>query len=355
MRIIHIADCHLMAEPEKGTKLAKIRKQEILDSFAGIIDVCNETEADLLLIAGDLFHSAPRLKDLKEIDYLFKKLLKTRVVLVAGNHDYIGPRSFYRDYEWQGPVTMITDSEMTHVTFADIRTSVYGFSYPTRDVKEPVYDDVKAVGDGIQILLAHGGDEKNAPMNFRKIAQNGFEYVALGHIHKPDVVGTKIAYAGSLEPLDRNETGAHGYMLVDITGEEAPYTTVMEFVPFSKREYRDMEVCVTGEDTNGSVKDRLTKQIIAEGEQHMYRVTVTGKREADLTIDTDALMECGLVTEVIDKTLPEFDIEGLRKANADNLIGMFIEALSKGDNPSENAKNEMALYYGLEALLNREH
>ena len=343
-----------MAEPEKGTKLGKLRKQEIIDSFSRIIDVCNDVGADLLLIAGDLFHTAPRLKDLKEVDYLFGKLVKTRVVLIAGNHDYIGPRSFYRNYEWQGPVTMITDSEMTHVTFSDIRTSVYGFSYPTRDVREPLYDDVKAVGDGIQILLAHGGDEKNVPMNLKKIALNGFEYVALGHIHKPEIVGERMAYAGSLEPLDRNETGARGYMLVDITGEEEPYTTVMEFVPFSVREYRDLELTVSGDDTNGSIKDRLKAMIQENGEQHMYRVDITGKHEADMSLDCDSLMNCGFITEINDRSLPEFDIEGLQKANSDNLIGMFIDALSNAETPEERAMQEKAMYYGLEALLHRE-
>ena len=44
---------------------------------------------DLLLVAGDLFHRQPLLRELKEVDGLFASLDRTQVVLVAGNHDYM--------------------------------------------------------------------------------------------------------------------------------------------------------------------------------------------------------------------------------------------------------------------------
>lgn len=352
MRVIHIADCHLLMEPEKGTAIGAIRKKEIASVLERIVDACNEQEADLLLIAGDLFHTRPRLRDIKEADYTFSKLKKTRVVLIAGNHDYVSAHSFYREYEWQGPVTMLVGDELEHVTFADLHTSVYGFSYHTRDIYEPLYDDVQPAGDGIQILLAHGGDEKNVPMNRKKIAAAGFEYVALGHIHKPEILCGNMAYAGSPEPLDRNETGEHGYMLVDITGEEGAYKTAITFVPCALREYRDISLPVTGDDTNGLLKDRLRQMVEQEGSRHMYRVTLTGKHNAELETDTEGLKDCGLITEVQDRTLPEYNLEELRRINADNLLGMYIGALSGGDTPEEKELHEKALYYGLEALMN---
>ena len=54
------------------------------------------------------------------------------------------------------------------------------------------------------------------------------------------------------------------------------------------------------------------------------------------------------MTEIIDRTLPQFDLEALRTANADNLIGMFIDALAERAKTDEVA--EKALYYGLTAL-----
>ena len=41
----------------------------------------------------------------------------------------------------------------------------------------------------------------------------GFSYLALGHIHKPHaLLRGKAVYAGALEPIDRNDTGKHGYV-----------------------------------------------------------------------------------------------------------------------------------------------
>ena len=59
MRFIHIADLHLGSSPEAEFLWGKNRAEEIWDSFAAVIDACNEKEIDLLLIAGDLLIDLP--------------------------------------------------------------------------------------------------------------------------------------------------------------------------------------------------------------------------------------------------------------------------------------------------------
>ena len=51
MRFIHIADLHLGSSPEAEFLWGKNRAEEIWDSFAAVIDACNEKEIDLLLIS----------------------------------------------------------------------------------------------------------------------------------------------------------------------------------------------------------------------------------------------------------------------------------------------------------------
>ena len=60
MKFIHIADVHLGAEPEAGAALRGRRGREIWDTFEHVIDVCEEQNTDLLLIAGDLFEGVKR-------------------------------------------------------------------------------------------------------------------------------------------------------------------------------------------------------------------------------------------------------------------------------------------------------
>ena len=74
---IHIADVHLGASPDAGDVYSKVRPQELWDTFAEVIDICEREQMDLLLIAGDLFHRQPLKKELKEVEYYFSRLSRT--------------------------------------------------------------------------------------------------------------------------------------------------------------------------------------------------------------------------------------------------------------------------------------
>lgn len=348
MKFIHIADVHLGAVPDSDKPWAGERRREIWDSFRNIIDICNKEKADLLLIAGDLFHKQPLIKELKEVNYCFSRLETARVVIMAGNHDYIGSRSKYPDFGWDGKVYMFLDESLESVYFPDIDTTVYGLSYHKRDITEPLYDTVKPSGDdSIHILLAHGGDEKNIPINRKKLMDAGFDYVALGHIHKPEIISEKMAYAGSLEPLDKNETGPRGYILGEITKDKGKRTEI-RFIKSSLREYKTLAFAVNPETTNAALKDMVKVKIADEGPQNIYKIRIEGFRDESIHYDKEALYALGNILEVTDESVPDYDFDTLYRENADNLIGMFIKKIREN---GQGEVAEKALYYGIEALL----
>ena len=122
-----------------------------------MIETCEREKIDLLLIVGDLFHRQPLLRELKEVSYLFGKLTKTQVVLVAGNHDYIKKDSYYRTFHWRKHVHMISADEPQCIELPEISTSVCGFSYHSREIRERL--DISQLKKGRQkyeILLLHG-------------------------------------------------------------------------------------------------------------------------------------------------------------------------------------------------------
>ena len=103
---------------------------------------------------------------------------------------------------------------MASIFFEDLNTEVYGFSYTSRDIFEARLDHVfSTVEERFNILLGHGGDERSIPINFNLLQESNFDYIALGHIHKHQIISNKVAYSGSLEPLDKNELGQHGYII----------------------------------------------------------------------------------------------------------------------------------------------
>ena len=122
-------------------------------------------------------------------------------------------------------------------------------------------------------------------MNFNTLGLSPFSYIALGHIHKPQVIAEdKIAYCGSPEPLDLTETGPHGYF----EGEIHPVTrrlTRLEFIPASALRYIPLAVTVTPETTNGGLTDRIVNEIEKRGREHIYRFRLKGMRDPDIEFD----------------------------------------------------------------------
>ncbi|NLL72191.1 MAG: DNA repair exonuclease [Clostridiales bacterium] len=349
MKFIHIADVHLGATPDWTMPWAGDREKEIWESFKNIINICNEEDVDLLLIAGDFFHKQPLVGQLKEADYYFSKLKATHVVLMAGNHDYIGSRSNYIRYEWNKNVHMLMGEEVEPLILEDINTSVYGFSYHSRDILKPMYDDIEPLNSqGIHILLAHGGDEKNVPINLRKLGSSRFDYIALGHIHKPEILSNNMAYSGSLEPLDKNEVGERGYIIGEIN-KDREISSSISFVPSSIREYKRLIITIDQDTTQGALEDIIKVNIKEQGEKNIYRIAIEGYRDEKIHFDRESLLSLGNIIEVIDNSHPDYDFDGLYKENRDNMIGMFIKSIRESDQQDEISKK--ALYYGIEALL----
>ena len=54
----------------------------------------------MVLIAGDLFHRQPLIRELREINYIFEQVPEIQVVIVAGNHDFLSVASNYRTFSF---------------------------------------------------------------------------------------------------------------------------------------------------------------------------------------------------------------------------------------------------------------
>lgn len=346
MRFIHIADVHLGARPDAGRAYSQERPQELWDTLEDVVRTCEEEQTDLLLVAGDLFHGQPLLRELKEVNALFSELTHTSVLLIAGNHDYIRQDSYYKTFEWAANVVPLFGQELEYVEFPRIQTAVYGLSYYSRENREPLYEE--AFANQVQkyeILLAHGGDEKHLPFDKRVLEKSGFDYIALGHIHKPQALEkNRMIYAGALEPIDRNDVGLHGY----IKGEITDRGVSTQWIPCASRSYFHLDVLVDSADTNRSVRGKIAEQITANGTQNIYKITLKGRRDPSVEFDLSRMDEYGNVVEILDESEPDYDFEALERENADNLIGKYIRQFHGCE---EGSIEYQALYEGVEILL----
>lgn len=356
MKFIHIADVHLGATPDFGFAWSENRAKEIWESFARVIEQVKKDKTELLLIAGDLFHGQPLMRECRELNFLLEQIPDTAVVLIAGNHDYIKKDSVYLRFPWAKNVVGLWGENCRSCYLENCNTYVYGLSYHGRENKSPVYNQIFPGGninlrtekpDASHILLAHGGDEQHIPIRFSSLAQTDFDYIALGHIHQPQIlVKDKMAYAGSLEPLDKNHLGPRGY----IRGEIVNGKTSIEFVDFAKRQYREVEIAVTPFSSNGSIQAEVREVIRQQGTQHIYCIELTGFRDSELEVQTEAFTNFGNVVEVTDSTEPEYDFDLIRQQYAGTAVAAYIDSFySQKKELTEVEKN--ALYYGVQALL----
>lgn len=337
---------HLGAEPDVGKNQRKIRASEIWRTFENLITVCEEEKIDLLLIAGDLFHRQPLLRELREVDHLFGGLTKTRVVIIAGNHDYIKSNSYYRTFEWSPNVTFLGSDRPECVEFAHLDTAVYGLSYHERESKEPVYEKIQ-IHDSCKnhILLAHGGDEKHFPFRKSVVERLGFDYIALGHIHKPGaLIPDYMIYSGALEPIDKNDTGAHGY----VKGELTKKGCRTAFVPFAKREYIHLELEIEEHMTGFAVRKEIQRAIKENGEQNIYKVILEGFKDPEVRFDFGGVDVYGNIIEICDHTKPSYDFYRLLQKNRGNLLGKYIESFGEA---SPGTIEYDALCEGVQALM----
>ena len=81
MRFIHIADVHLGVTPDVGMPWSEKRGKDIWNSFHMVLEEARRQQADLLLIAGDLFHRQPLKRELKEVAAGFAAIPDTEIVL----------------------------------------------------------------------------------------------------------------------------------------------------------------------------------------------------------------------------------------------------------------------------------
>lgn len=349
MKFIHISDVHLGVEPDAGKAWSKKRKREIWDSFAQVIAVAEREKPEFLFLTGDLFHAQPLKKELKEVNALFARIPATRVMLIAGNHDYLREKSYYLTCAWEKNVYLFRREEAECFDFPELNAAVYGLSYWHREIRERSYDTLVPTNpQRVNILLAHGGDERHIPFSAAQILQNGFDYVAAGHIHRSGWLAAKRAVmAGSLEPTDCNDIGPHGYWMGELTKAGAE----VHFFPIKKCEYCHETYPVSRETTEREIL-AWGEQLLAERPAYQYfRLTLSGRKDPELSFDLQALEQLERVVDVREELVPDYDYEQLLAEYPDSILGAYIRRMQRS---KTDAVGKRALEYGVNALMGYE-
>lgn len=357
MKFIHTGDLHLGLRFKNVSfkqDKAMERRRELWSTFERIVEYAKENKVDFLLIAGDLFEEAYfTIGDITRVRDTFRMAEDINIIISAGNHDYKGRKSLYNRIEWTDNVTIFNGEGIQEKEFNDLNTVIYGYSWDSLEIREnTLFEGFENRVDNEKnnILLLHGDIGINSsylPLDLNILNRLNMDYIALGHIHKPQILSNKIAYCGCPEPLDFGEQGERGI----IKGEILNKNLEIQFIPFSKRKFIEIEITVDENMGYPDIVENIRNINIGNREMDFYRVNLKGFIQKDIKtsdlhkdIDNDFYY-----VELIDNTTWDYDLEQLKEENKENIIGQFIDAMKeKGlDNPIVKD----ALYQGLEVLL----
>lgn len=225
MKFLHISDLHL---GKRVNEFSMTEDQRYI--LARILDVAREESPDGVLIAGDVYDKpVPSAEAVELFDGFLTDLARmTEVFVLSGNHDsperiafggrIMGASGVHLSPVYSGtlaPVTLKGD-------IGEVAVYMLPFVRPAHVRRFHPDEDIKTYTDAVRVALAHA-DETSAERrvlvahmfvtgasrtdsedisvggadNVDVSALSGFDYVALGHIHRPQNVAPGVRYSGS--------------------------------------------------------------------------------------------------------------------------------------------------------------
>lgn len=360
MKFVHIADMHFdspFVNLSDKENLGDLRRLEQRKVFKKVIEYMKENDIKNLFISGDLYEQKYIKKSTIEyINNLFKEIPETKIFISPGNHDPYVKNSYYNKFNWSENVKIFT-SKIEKVELED--ADIYGYGFDNFYCKNSGIENIEIENKNkLNILIIHGsldgGNIENNeynPISRKTLKEKGFDYVALGHIHKLDYnqeENQRIVYPGSIVSLGFDELGEHGM----IVGELDKNKINLEFIPLDETEFKLQEIDVTEINFKEDLIEKINE--LEFEENNLIEIILTGKRNFEIDrYDLYKLISNDKIIKIKNKTKINYDLSKL--SNENTLKGLFakkmLEKLNEENLSDENKEIiERAVEIGFEAL-----
>lgn len=272
MKLIHLSDLHL---GKHVNEISMLEDQEYI--LTQIIQILDGAQPDAVLISGDVYDkSVPSAEAVTLFDNFLFRLSKRRlpVFIISGNHDsperlafggrFMEGAGIYLSPVYNGTVHPITLSD----DYGEVRFWMLPFIKPAHMRRYFPDAGIESYTDAIRTAVAHmeidtrvrnvllthqfvtgaatceseelsvGGTD-----NVDASVFEGFDYVALGHLHGPQNIGTsRIRYCGTPLKYSFSEAGQYKSVTIAELGHKGDLQ--IHTVPLTPR--HDMrEICGT--------------------------------------------------------------------------------------------------------------
>lgn len=355
MKFIHTADLHIDSKIENlPAEKSKIRREEVVHAFEKLADYSTQIGATAVIIAGDMFDtSRVTLKTRARVLQAIAKNKGVDFLYLSGNHDadnFIDNISDFPDN-----LKVFKD---TWTSFRYENVVISGIKSSGDDFKM-VCDNLSLKEDDVNIVTLHGQtylyERNDGSINISALKEKNIDYLALGHVHSfmegaIDSRG-KYVYPGSLEGRGFDETGVHGFVLIEVEFGKVK----SEFVKSSVREFYEQEYNIEEFNEWYLIREDVIKTLCEKyTPQSIVRVLLKGERSTSLDIDKAnleaRLIEMFFFAKVYDKTKIKVNIEDY--ALDKSIRGEFVRTVWNSDIADE--MKGKVIMCGLNALKGEE-
>ena len=338
MKFVHLADVHFdisFSTISARSNFGEERRLEQRKGFKQVINFIKENNVDYLFICGDFYEDTNVKKS--TIDYinnLFTEIPLTKIYIAPGNHDPKTINSYYSTYNWADNVK-IFDSHVEKIENEDC--DIYGYGFNDFEMRDFQLNNIFVSSKSkINILVTHGdlyNDNRYNPISKDVIKAKGFDYAAIGHIHKRDDF-----YPGSLVSLGFDETGEHGFIYGEYDGKNLN----KQFIKVEQKEFCTKEIDVSDINSQDDLIDILND---IKNENNFYEIYLVGYRNFEININLKLIQKN--IIKIKDKTKLKIDL----KEN-NTLTGTFIKLLNEKLKAGEitEEKYEKILELGINSL-----
>jgi len=253
LKILHFADTHIDSvqsgkwDPKTGLP---IRAMDFLKSLDTIVQAAIDEKVDLVLFAGDAYkdrNPTPQYQDAFASRILRLEDAQIPTYLLVGNHDMgaLSKAHALTDFKTFGTKYIQVMDEISLTQWGPGYDLIcLPWVHKSQLILGKVIQQLEEMIEGMDpetpnIFLGHCsvvgaqfsseklvmlGEDLMLPLKL--LTESGFDYVALGHIHKAQGLNNDpneppIVYPGSIERVDWGEAGEHKcFVIADITKDE---------------------------------------------------------------------------------------------------------------------------------------
>ena len=349
MKLIHTSDIHLSSPltAHLSQSKARERRRELADALRRTVDEGERLGATGVIIAGDLFDTEEvSRRDLDSVIDLIDRHRNITFFYLPGNHEgdalisgrAVLPRNL-----------LVFGEEWTYFDAPGI--TVAG----RRSCKADMFDTLRLDGGRKNIVVLHGElrDRSSAPdvIGRQDARDRGISYLALGHYHgyRYELIdtGCTAVYCGAPAGRGFDETGEHGFVLIDTDTPHTDHT----FIPLPGRRLHIVYADVTTARSASDIERAVGYAVTGIPECDIVRAELCGERHQGLHVDADALLYSFRPRfyhfEITDRTKEAVSLEDY--ASDPSLTGEFVR-LVLSSQELDGELRESVLSCGLAAL-----